>query len=125
MKKMTDLTQEQVGRITDLYRTRGATADTVERVARTWQITESDARTLGTAATTAPKAAPPRAVTELAEVNGSAAALSDMDARNRFLAGKLAIQVNEADARIEADGGSMAGLSTQQLEALAAARFGG
>ena len=37
----------------------------------------------------------------------------------------LASEVNKAEARIEADGGSMAGLSTQQLEALAAARFSG
>ena len=124
MKKMTELTSAQVSRITDLYRARGAGSETVRRVATTWNITESDARTLGTAATTVPKAAPARAVvTESADLNGAAAALNDTDARNHFLAGKLAMQVNEADARIEADGGSLASLSITQLEALAAARF--
>ena len=37
------------------------------------------------------------------------------------LAFRLQQQVNEADARIDADGGSLAGLSIQSLEALAAA----
>ena len=37
--KMTDLSKDQLGRITALYRTRGATPDTVQRVATTWHIT--------------------------------------------------------------------------------------
>ena len=123
MKKMTDLTQDQVGRITALYRTRGATSDTVQRVARTWQITEADARTLGTAATMAPKAAPTRAIAESHDASGVGAE-GVTDPRKVHLAERLAQSVNEAEARIEADGGSMANLSIQHLEALAASRFG-
>ena len=102
--------------------------------AETWQINESDARTLGTAATTKPKpkAAPTRAVTESAEVNGAAAALNDTDARNSFLARRLAADVERAESKIaEAEAhpeahpdGPMSSLSIQDLEALAAARFG-
>jgi len=122
MKKMTDLTSDQVGRIVALYQVRGATPATVKSVARTWSITESDARTLGTAATTT---APKQAVTESApDPTTPTTALDAGASRKADLAGRLAQQVNEAEARIEADGGSMAGLSHQHLEALAAARFG-
>ena len=82
MKKIdgTDLSKPEVGRITDLYRTRGATPDTVKRVASTWQIAESDARTLGIAATTT---APKKAVTESAPDLGAAASTTDVTAESK------------------------------------------
>jgi hypothetical protein len=124
MKKITDLTSDQVGRIAALYRVRGATRATVGQVAKTWQITESDAKALGTAATTLVKPTTTRTITESGDISGpTVAPLSATDARNAYLADNLARQVNAAEARVEADGGSMAGLSTQALEALAAARF--
>jgi lysozyme family protein len=118
MKKMTDLTSDQIGRIVALYQVRGATRGTVGHVAKTWQITESDARALGTAATTKPKPTTTRTITES---GAPAGALNDTDPRKVHLAERLAQSVNEADARIDADGGSLAGLSIQQLQALAAA----
>ncbi len=118
MRKLTDLTTDQVSRIAALYGARGADPATVSRVAKTWQITESDARALGTAATTT---APKKAVTESAPDLTAAAALDPDASRKAALAFRLQQQVNEADARIDADGGSLAGLSIQSLEALAAA----
>jgi hypothetical protein len=113
MKTMTDLTPAQVGRITDLYRTRGATADTVKRVARTWQITESDAQTLGTAATTA---APKKTVTESApDLPATAANTDALASRKANLAIRLHSQVLEAESK------PIGECSIQELEALAAA----
>ncbi len=123
------LTNENVKEIDRIYMINGSGKDVVAKVARQYAITEafagSIAKVLKEKRDNITEAAPSRTITEAGEVHGPASALSDTDTRNRFLAGKLAQQVNEADARIERDGGSLAGLSLQQLEALAAARFSG
>lgn len=121
MKKLQDLTADQVGRIVALYRVRGATPATISTVAETWAITESDARTLGTAATTT---APKRVVTESAPdltagvAAGDAQAARDAqaahEARAAFLNAKLESQVQAAAAKPLAD------CSMQDLQALAA-----
>ena len=102
-----------MGRITDLYRTRGATPDTVKRVASTWRIAESDARTLGIAATTT---APKKAVTESApDLTASASTTNVPASRKSALALRLQTQVQEADSK------PINECSIQELEALAAA----
>jgi len=63
-----------------------------------------------------------RAVTESHDASGVGAE-GVTDPRKVHLAERLAQSVNAAESRIEADGGSMANLSTQELEALTAARF--
>lgn len=123
MKKLTDLTSDQVGRIAALCRIRGADPATVSRVAKTWQITESDARALAMASTTKAKApTATRAITESGDASGfvdAAPPATARDAHRSYLAGKLAAQVQSAEARP-----SLAECSTQELEALALARFG-
>jgi len=114
MKKLTDLSKPEVGSITRIFRAHGTDAARVRRTATQFGITESDARALATACTTSP---PAKVVTETAP----ATTTLDTDAsRKATLALRLQQQVNEAEARIEHDG-SMAGLSLQELQSLAAA----
>lgn len=91
-------------------------------LARRFGISESTVEVARTAAAMpAPKAkapAPTRTVTEAGEA--AFAAPADGNVHKQYLASRLSAEVNAAEARIEADGGSLAGLSLQQLEALAA-----
>jgi len=115
----------QLEGIRRMFSSFGTGPDGRRRAAKTFHLTESAFESLATALTEKPKA-PAKPVTESApEVHGSAATLGDTSPRGQYLAARLAKQVNAAEARIEADGGSMANLTTQHLEALAAARFGG
>ena len=88
--------------------------DTVKRVASTWRIAESDARTLGIAATTT---APKRVVTESAP---GAALLSSWDLRPQVLesAKEVAIGANVADGKLAAGKGDT--LTHNELASLAA-----
>ncbi len=121
------LSNENVAAIDRIFMINGSGPDVRAKVAQQFGITEAFAGAVAKVLkekrdNIVTETAPSRAITE---VQGPASALADTDTRNRYLAGKLAQQVNEADERIEADGGSLAGLSIQQLEALAAARFSG
>ncbi len=130
--ELNSLKPVQVEAIRRMFTSFGTGPDGIRRAAQTFHITEAAAESLATAMTTKPRAASTRVVTESADVHGSAAALGDTDARNRYLAGKLAAGVEQAESKIaEAQAhpeaypnGPMSSLSTQDLEALAAARFG-
>jgi lysozyme family protein len=113
------LSTDQVGRIAALYRVRGATPATVSTVAKTWNITEAEARDLGKAATTKPPKPSPRAVTEAGEAVFAAPAGGNV--HKQVLASRLADEVNAAESKIAADNGSLASLSLSQLESLSAA----
>jgi len=113
MKKLTDLSTPEVGAITRIFRAHGTNAARVRRTAAMFNITESDARALGTAATTT---APKKAVTESApDLRAADAATDAVASRKASLAFRLHQQVNEAEAK------PLAECSTQELEALAAA----
>jgi len=123
---MTTLTNENVAAIDRIFLINGSGPDVRAKVAQQFGITESFAGSIAKALkekrdNIVTEAAPSRAITE---AGAPAGALNDTDPRKVHLAERLAHTVNEAEARIEADGGSMAGLSTLQLEALTAARFG-
>jgi hypothetical protein len=119
VQELKDLKPGQVGAIKRIYESFGTGADGVRRVAEALHMSDSAAKAMATALTESK--APAKAVTESVDVHGAAATLSDTSARGQYLAGKLAKTVNEAEARIESDDGSLANLSIQHLESLAAA----
>jgi len=118
MKQLNDLKSWDVKRIDAMFEQHGMGRKGIDIVSRSFSITESAAEAMATAIKDRNA---PKPVTESGEVVGSSAPPTDaLGAHNQYRASKLASEVNAAQARIEADGGSLAGLSTQQLQALAA-----
>ncbi len=118
-KQLSDLKSWDVKRIDAMFEEHGTERYGIEQVARSFSLTESAA---GAMATAIKERNAPKPVTESApDLTTSAAALDADASRNAALAFRLHQQVNEADSRIAAAGGSMAGLSIQELQYLAAA----
>jgi len=116
------LTNENVKEIDRILHINGSGPAVLKKVAQQYSITEAFAgavaKVLGEKRQNIVEAAPSRAITE---AGAPAGALNDTDPRKVHLAERLAHTVNEADASIDANGGSLAGLRIQQLQALAAA----
>ena len=117
-KQIKDLRSWDVKRIEAMYREHGMDRQGVDIVARSFNITESAAEAMATAIKDrgSPKS-PSRSVTETAAL-GPAPPTGDV--HKQHLAALLASEVQAAEAKIEADGGSLRSLTTQQLEAIAA-----
>jgi hypothetical protein len=123
------LSNEDIGAIDRICPINGSGPDVRAKVAKQFRITESFAGSIATALGEKRRNIKESRdtsgrFTESGETSGTSAPTTTGNVHKQYLASRLAAEVNAAEAKIATDGGSLASLTTQQLEALTARDFG-